>query len=385
MKLTKNLLPLFLLFGLTATAQNKAEYTYVTDKAFSQPSELYTYILMPNEWENPSGDHGKIAPGEVSFGIFRGYIIAKGIKEAGSYSISRMTKEGKRVIRITTLDPTDPSKQGSLKIILDDNQHIDAYIFRPSQNHDETIYYQAGRSAQEKLKNETYFTDKNELIIEDDMQIWGSTIHPFFELNRAGSGRIYASDNVSFEFIEEIEIKEQPVSEAMLARRAKREQKQQAKAKQEEAATAFFDEDLDELEEDETDADFGFFQKEEGSDSDLDSDSDAEILETASPEAAPDEAEPQAIKVKDKKVKAPKEKRTYKIIYTYLDKQYGAKKQTLNVKKWNRLTSQHSGDIENRYVIEFATNSGDLKVYLNENNAVSSIDIADSRYLMRGY
>jgi len=378
MKLTKNLLPLFLLFGLTATAQ-KAEYTYVTDKAFSQPAELYGYTLLPNEWENPSGDHGKIVQGEVSFGIFRGYLVVKGIEEAGSYSISRMAKEGKNLIRITTLDPADPSKQGSLKVILDDKKNIDAYIFRASQNHDEIIYYQAGRSAQEKLKNETYFTDKNELIIEDDMQIWGNTIRPFFELNRKGSYRIYASDNVSIEFVEEIEIKEQAVSEAMLARKAKREQKQEAKAKQQEATAALFEDDLDELEDDETDADFGFFQKEENNDSDL------EILETASPEAAPDEAQPQAVKVKEKKVKAPKEKRTYKIVYTYIDKQYGAKRQTLNVKKWNRLTSQHSGDKEGRYVIEFATSAGDLKVYLNESNAVSSIDIADSRYLMRGY
>jgi len=98
MKLT-NLLLLFLCLGLTAMAQEKARYTYVTDKVFHQGSELYGYTLVPNEWEDASGSHGKLAPGEVAFSIFRGYLVVKGTKSEGSYSINRIEKEGNRMLK----------------------------------------------------------------------------------------------------------------------------------------------------------------------------------------------------------------------------------------------------------------------------------------------
>lgn len=335
-------------------AQEKARYTYVTDRVFYQAAELYGYTLVPNEWEDASGSHGKLAPGQVSFSILRGYLVLKGTKSAGSYSINRIEKEGNNVFRVSILDSKDPSKQGSLKVILDNNRNIDAYIFRQSRNHDEVIYYQAGCTAQEKAKDEKFFTDKNETVLEEDAQIWGNIIRPFFVMNRSKSGRVYQSDNVSIEFIEKIETKEP--SPQLLVRQAKKEQKKTKKVKAKPAS--LFDEELDELEDDETDADYFFNQ-------------------TATPEAVEE-------KVKEKKEKAPKEKRTYSIVYTYNEEGAGAKRQTAVVKKWSRLVSKNPNNAA-RSVIKFDTNTGDIVVYLNDNDAVSAIEINDNRYLMRGY
>jgi len=114
-----------------AVAQ-QTQYTYV---------KLYGYTLVPNEWEDASGSHGKLQPGEVTFSVTRGYLIVKGGDAAGSYGVNRIERENGRVLRIHTLDSKDPSKQGSLKIILDDNKNIDAYIFRRSRNHDEIRFF----------------------------------------------------------------------------------------------------------------------------------------------------------------------------------------------------------------------------------------------------
>jgi len=181
-------------------------------------------------------------------------------------------------------------------------------------------------------------------------------------MNRSKCGRIYPSDNVSVEFIETIEIKEVP-EQQLFARQSRKGQK---KAEKEKAPQPLFDDELDELEDDETDADYGFFQNDN---------------QTANPEVA-EESEKKI--VKEKKEKAPKEKRTYSIVYTYHEAGGGAKKQTAIVKKWQRLASQDGGKAA-RYAIKFDTNSGDVMVYLNDKNAVSAVEIDDNRYLMRGY
>lgn len=357
MKLT-NLLLLFLFLGCSAMAQEKARYTFVTDKVFHQAAELYGYTLIPNEWEDASGSHGKLSPGEVSFSIFRGYLVVKGTKSAGSYSINRISKEGRNVFKVSTLDPKDPSRQGSLKVILDDNNNIDAYIFRQSRNHDEVIYYQAGYTMQEKNKQEKVFTDKNEMVLVEDAEIWGSVIRPFFVINRSKTARVYGADNVAIEFVETIEIKEP--SPQLIARQTKKEQKKAEKVKAKPASP--FDDELDELEDDETDADY--------------------FHQTATPEAAEEMEEP--VEEKAKKEKAPKEKRTYSIVYTYNDGGAGAKRQTAVVKKWSRLMSKTPSK-NARSVIKFDTNAGDVIVYLNDNDAVSAVEIDNNRYLMRGY
>lgn len=374
-----NLLFLFLFISLTVVAQTN--YTYVTDRQFIEPNELYGYTLVPNEWEDASGSHGKLRPGEIAFSITRGYLMVKGGEAAGSYGISRIEKESKRIMKVHTLDSKDPSKQGSLKIVFDDNQNIDAYIFRRSRNHDEIIYYQAGLSSSQKQKDKQFFTNRNQLVFEDDSQIWGNTIRPHFVLTRSKCNRLYIKDDVSIEFIEDIEIKEKPVKEVLTKTPKKKKQEEVVATAEED----LFEDELDDLEDDETTgADIGFFrvmddEKEVPEDEEFESD-----FPTAEETPAP-----KAQKAKQKKEKAPKEKRTYSMVYRYNAQQDGGavdiKEEVYTIKKWKRLTSQHGGDRESRYVITLTTNVGDIMLYLNERNAVSMIELGGNRYLMKGY
>lgn len=378
MKFT-NLLLLFLFLGFTAVAQ-QVQYTYVTDRQFHQAEELYGYTLVPNEWEDASGSHGKLSPGEVTFSVTRGYLVIQGGEIAGSYGVNRIERENGRVLRVHTLDSKDPSKQGSLKIILDDNKNIDAYIFRRSRNHDEIIYYQAGLSSSQKLKDKTFFTDKNEVVFEDDSQIWGSTIRPHFVLTRSKCNRLYIKDDVSFEFIEDIEIKTKPVKEELIVQKTPKKKKQEEVVAVEED---FEDDDLDDLEDDETTgADVGFFRMANDDNEELPEDEEFEDEFDTPADAMPT---PKAAKAKQKKEKVPKEKRSYRMILRYNEESGGLKEETYAIKKWQRLTSQHNGDKEARYAIEMDTNFGEVTVYLNGSNAVSMIELGGNRYLMRGY
>jgi len=375
-----NLLFLFLFISFTLAAQS--DYTYVTDRQFNEPGELYGYTLMPNEWEDASGSHGKLSPGEVAFTITRGYLTVKGGEAAGAYGISRIEKESNRIMKVYTLDSKDPSKQGSLKIVLDDNRNIDAYIFRRSRNHDEVIYYQAGLSSSQKQKDQQFFTNRNQLVFKDDSQIWGNTIRPHFVLTRSKCNRLYIEDEVSIEFIEDIEIKEKPVKE-VLAKKSKKKKKEEVVAVAEED---LFDDDLDDLEDDETTgADIGFFramddEKEVSEDDEFESDFPTTAAETPAPKAS---------KGRQKTPKAPKEKRTYSMVYRYNTQSGGGaadiKEEVYTIKKWKRLASQQSGDRESRYVVTLTTNAGDVMLYLNERNAVSMLEIDGNRYLMKGY
>ncbi len=377
MKIT-NLLFLFLCVSFMAVAQ-QTQYTYVTDRQFHQAEELYGYTLVPNEWEDASGSHGKLRPGEVTFSITRGYLIVTGGDAAGSYGVNRIERENGRVLRIHTLDSKDPSKQGSLKVILDDNKNIDAYIFRRSRNHDEIIYYQAGLSKTQKLKDREFFTDKNELVFSDDTEIWGSTIRPHFVLTRSKCNRLYIKDDVSLEFIEDVEVKTKPIKEEILATKPVRKKKEEVVAVEDD----FSDDDLDDLEDDEetTGADIGFFRMAD----DVDAVSEDEEFEDEFDTPADAMPVTPAPKAKQKKEKAPKEKRSYRMILRYNEDSGGLKEETYTIKKWKRMTSQYSGDKEARYAITMDTNFGEVVVYLNDKNAVSMVEMGGNRYLMRGY
>lgn len=352
------------------------QYTYVTDRQFLQADELYGYTLVPNEWEDSSGSHGKLRPGEVTFGITRGYLLVKGGEAAGSYGINRIEKEGGRVLRIHTLDSKDPSKQGSLKIVLDDKNNIDAYIFRRSRNHDEIIYYQAGLSSGQKQKDRDFFTNKNELVFEDDTQIWGNTIHPHFILTRSKCNRLYIEDEFSMEFIEDIEIKTRPEKEVLATKPAKKKKQAEEVAVAEED---LFEDELDALEDDETTgADIGFFRMADGEEELPESEEFEDEFDT------PADAMP-VQKAKQKKIKAPKEKRSYRMVLRYSEESGGLKEEVYTVKKWKRMTSQMSGDKEARYAITMDTNFGEVVLYLNDRNALSMVEMGGNRYLMRGY
>ncbi len=392
MNLQTKILVFFLFLGLSVQAQKKVYYTHVSDRKFTEPHELYGYTLIPNEWEDANGRRGKLAAGEVKFSIVRGYLRVVGGKAEGMYGINRIELEGRNVIRVSLLDAKDPANQGSLKVIIDDNQYIDAYIFRRSRNADEIIYYQKGLSARQKESNKEFFTDENELILAEDADLWGKTIRPFFVLTRSICHRLYPQDSVSFQFIEEIVVKEKPKKEEkpIAAKPAKKEKKKGAKKVEEEE-----DEFEDEFEDEQEEEDFGFFKvvdEEEAALEQAIEEETTEETEEAVEEETPVENKTEAKASKVAKEKAPKEKRSYKVIYKHNewvgdseDGYMDEKEDELVIKKWKRLTSRYDGDKNTRYVLEITTNKGEIFLYMNEKNAVSMLEFQGNRYLMRGY
>lgn len=397
MNLQIKVLVLFLFLGLSLQAQKKIYYTYVSDRTFTEPHELYGYTLVPNEWEDANGRRGKLSPGEVTFSVVRGYLRVTGGKAEGLYGVNRIEREGNRIIRVSLLDAKDPANQGSLKVILDDNKNIDAYIFRRSRNSDEIIYYQKGLSTQQKARDKKFFTSENQLILAEDADLWGNTIRPFFVLTRSSCNRIYPEDSVSFKFIEEIDIKTKPEKESRekakisLAKPAKKDKKKEEVVVEDE-----FENESEMESEEREEEDFGFFkvvdEEEKALEKELEEETATEeIIEEDVAEEKPAKT-PKTPKEKVSKEKAPKEKRSYKVIYKYNewvgDDEDGfmdEKKEELVIKKWKRLTSRYDGDKNTRYVLEITTSKGDIFLYMNERNAISMLEIDGNRYLMRGY
>jgi len=192
--------------------------------------------------------------------------------------------------------------------------------------------------------------------------------------------RLYINDDVSIEFIEDIEIKTKPVKEEVLAKKPPKKKKQEEVVVAEED---LFDDELDDLEGDSetTGADVGFFRMADGEE-ELPEDEEFEDEFDTPADAMP---KPKAPKMKQKKEKGPKEKRSYRMVLRYNEQPGDLKEEVYNVKKWKRMTSQLSSDREARFAITMDTNFGEVVLYLNERNAVSMIELGGSRYLMRGY
>jgi len=238
------------------------------------------------------------------------------------------------------------------------------------------------KTGAQKQKDRDFFTDKNEVVFADDTEIWGNTIRPHFVLTRSKCNRLYIKDDVSIEFIEDVEVKIKPVKEEIIA------VKPVKKKKQEEEVVAvedgFSDDDLDDLEGDEeetTGADIGFFRMADDAE-ELPEDEEFEDEFDTPADAMPVAKAPKA---RQKKEKAPKEKRSYRMVIRYNEDSGSLKENTYTIKKWKRMASQHSGDKETRYAITMDTNFGEVVVYLNDSNAVSMIEMGGNRYLMRGY
>ncbi len=393
MNLKTKILVLFLLVAFALQAQPKIHYSYVSDRKFTQPNELYGYTLSPNEWEDANGRKGKLYPGEVQFSIVRGYLKVKGGQAEGLYGINRIEQESKRIIRVSLLDAKDPANQGSLKVILDDNSYIDAYIFRRSRNSDEIIYYQKGLTARQKDFNKEFFTDENELVLAEDSDLWGKTIRPFFVLTRSSCNRIYPADSVSFRFIEDVVVKTKPEKEEKTDKvKIAIPKPDKKKGKKEEEELAKEDEFENEFEDEGNDNPFGFRVVKDDKPEKIEETTESTEEESTEEESTEIVEETTIDKPKAPKEKAPKEKRTYRMVYKYnvwvgdeTDGYLDEKEEEMVVKKWKRLTSRASGDKDTRYVLEVTTGKGTVFVYMNERKAVSMIEIDGNRYLMRGY
>ena len=198
---------IFLLCCLPMLAQAQKTYSYITDRKFTDPTDLFGYNFRPCKGEIKDVKTQDINPGDVSFGVTQSnlYVEGEGIK--GVYSVNNINSTDFG-FKLLLMNARDPTVQGHLKIIVNKSGQVEYLVFKRSTKDKETIYYikDIGENlAKQDLK---YFTDRGELNIQHVDSIWGKKVKPFFLIN-SQSGiqtRLYGQDSCSIRFEEIVTI-----------------------------------------------------------------------------------------------------------------------------------------------------------------------------------
>lgn len=182
-------------------------YSFISDKKFQGPDELIGYSFRPNTIVYPDKEDPKdseevgLAPEDIVFRISKNYLLVESEtyeEYKGAYSVNSINPADYGY-KISLMNAQNPSIQGHMKIILNKQDEVDAYIFKPSNKIDEVIFYQA--AIPEHLANveKEYFTDVTDVMITDT-SLWYTTIYPFFEMDQGQQRRLTPADSVSIFF-----------------------------------------------------------------------------------------------------------------------------------------------------------------------------------------
>ena len=204
------LLAMVCLISIPAFSQNG--YTYVSDRHFYTLDELIGYDFRPAAIGKKDGGEREIRPGEYSFGVTQRNLYVEGPVIRGVYNISTIntTEYG---YQIKTINARDARLQGHLKIITNKYAEVEALIFRKSKDHEEIVFFQAYIPEDLAKKERGYFTDRKELQLMDKDSIWGTTIVPFFRMHTTEQvqERLQIADSTWITFIEEIILEEKVI------------------------------------------------------------------------------------------------------------------------------------------------------------------------------
>lgn len=199
------------LFLATNFISAQDDYSFISDRKFHDPVDLIGFNFKPGSFEIPQKQaEEEFSPGEYSFGISTSNLYVKGPEIAGVYSINN-TKPTDYGYKMLLMNARDPMIQGHLKIVLNQYDQAEALIFKRSNKEDEIIFFQAPISKADHERDQKYFTDRFEIIIEDQDSLWGKAVRPFFRIH-LDQGRIQErlqeQDSTVISFIEEITFEE---------------------------------------------------------------------------------------------------------------------------------------------------------------------------------
>ncbi len=188
-----------LLFSTFVNAQ-KEYYSYISDKRFTQPDDLLGYDFRPSEMQPKDGRKEAIQAGSYSFGITGNNLYVAGKDLKGVYNMNNInpTEYG---FKLSLMNVRNPMIQGHLKVILNEKRQAEALIFKKETKADEIIFFIPSRDSRLKQKENTYFTDRWEVRIEEADMLWGKTIKPFFKVNDYQK-RLQIADSTNIRFIE---------------------------------------------------------------------------------------------------------------------------------------------------------------------------------------
>lgn len=201
------LLCLFL-FSTIGSLSAQSDYSYISDRKFKDPTDLFGYDFVPGILEIKGDGQEELSPGEYSFGITQANLFVEGEEIKGVYNINNIntTDYGYKLLLMNARNPTI---QGHLKVVLNNRAQVDALIFKRTNNEPEMIFYQAQMPEAQRATEDAYFTGRWEEQIADKDSIWGKIIRPFFRIHTSQNGvqeRLQFADSTSIEFIQTIKI-----------------------------------------------------------------------------------------------------------------------------------------------------------------------------------
>ncbi len=323
----------FLLFCLTVSTFLHAQYSHISDRRFFEPNELVGYDFKPGAMEIRGEMEKRLGPGEYSFGITFNNLFVKGEGIQGVYNINNMMPQ-EYGFKLLLMNARDARLQGHLKVILNKYSMVEALIFKRSPDDKEIIFYQLPLTKEKKGQEKAYFTDRGETIVEHKDSIWGTEIHPFLIVHESEKvqQRLQMADSTYISFTEEVTIVEKEIK------------KKGKKGKQE--ATA----------------------NEEGT----------------APETQTDTTLNDAPEVK---VKITKEH--FITVFSYIKNADGAREiisKKYPVKRVVEKEDESAGMQEERFLWEFINDKKErINLYLNGDRTISSMEIGDKKYMMRGF
>lgn len=200
---------LLLTFLLTAGAASAQEYSYVSDRIFPDIESFLGYDFKPAVMEIPNESQNEIDPGEYSFGITPNNLYVEGEDIRGVYTINNIAPE-EYGFKVNTMNARDARIQGHLKIILNKRRQVTALIFRRSQKDPEIIFTLPQMNEDLAAAEKEYFTDLREMTVENADSLWGTEIKPFLRiyLEPGVQQRLQDYDSTTVSFIEVITTEE---------------------------------------------------------------------------------------------------------------------------------------------------------------------------------
>lgn len=360
------LIAIFIASFTGAMAQD--HYTYISDRKFFAPNDLIGYDFRPGAMEIRGVTERELSPGEYSFGVSRNNLYVDGGDIKGVYSVNNInpTEYGYKLLLMNARDPTI---QGHLKVILNKWAQVEALVFKRSNKEAEIIFFQSPITEKLYSQEEAYFTDKNDLSMEEQDSIWGMKIYPFLRIHDDEGGvqeRLQMADSTSIEFVEKITI---------IEKKKKKRKKKNKEEEIEEVAT-------EESETEEEEVIIEEIEATEGVEEDLGAVPPIESSESMEEAISEEQKE-------DVKIKIVKEYFiNIRSILTYEDGTVEDKTQEIPIKKkFTLFENQANGDpsIE-PFELEISPEKGKpISMRLTKNKTISSIHIDGKSYLMRGH
>jgi len=328
-----------LLLALLCAVQLQAQYTYISDRRFFEPDDLVGYDFKPGMMEIPNEEaRTEIDAGEYSFGITYSNLYVKGGKIQGVYNINNIAPE-EYGFKLALMNARDARLQGHLKVVVNKHRMVESLIFKRSPNEKEMIFYLLPIPTKVKEQEAAWFTDRGELVIEHKDSLWSRHFRPFLRVHATSKvqERLRLKDSTSVRFLEVVTI----------------EEKESKKKKQKADAAP-----------------------------------DTTVIATATSADTIPPASTDTIGTTDgKKVKIIKEHFVIvRSILTYEDGTKEDKSWQFPVKKIVEREDEKAGLQEEKFQWEFVTDKGDkLFLYLNGDKTVSTFEVNDKIYLMRGF